>query len=81
MSDSLDDFGRPNWRMSLCLLFAWIVVFAILSTGVKSAGKVGCKIILFYVWQSVFTSHWFASIGNLCMVLTGTNMVVTIKNT
>ncbi|CAL8125443.1 unnamed protein product [Orchesella dallaii] len=32
--------GSPDWKLSLCLLFCWIVIFATLIRGVHSSGKV-----------------------------------------
>lgn len=33
--DSIDDgIGSPDWKLSLCLLLAWIVICAILVKGV-----------------------------------------------
>lgn len=35
-----DGVGAPEWRLTLCLLFSWIVVALILMKGVASSGKV-----------------------------------------
>jgi hypothetical protein len=33
--DSIDDgIGLPDWKLSLCLLLAWIIICAILMKGV-----------------------------------------------
>ncbi|PAA47147.1 hypothetical protein BOX15_Mlig024827g2 [Macrostomum lignano] len=37
---SIGNMGPLRWDMSLCLLLGWIVVFASLSKGIKSSGKV-----------------------------------------
>lgn len=40
-----DDIGRAasfNWKLFLCLLLAWVVVYLCLFRGIKSAGKVSC---------------------------------------
>jgi len=34
------DFGTPSWRLTLCLLAAWVVIFLCLIKGIKSSGKV-----------------------------------------
>ncbi|CAF1219759.1 unnamed protein product [Rotaria sp. Silwood1] len=39
-SDSLDNFGLPNWSLSLCLSLAWILVGLCIIQGIKSSGKV-----------------------------------------
>ncbi|ODM86619.1 Sodium-dependent nutrient amino acid transporter 1, partial [Orchesella cincta] len=33
--------GTPDWKLSLCLLFSWILIFGTLIRGVHSSGKVG----------------------------------------
>ena len=39
--DNIDDgIGLPDWRLSLCLLLAWLCIFLILMKGVASSGKV-----------------------------------------
>jgi len=40
MSDGFEDFGWPNWKLLLCLLLAWVLVFLILTRGIQSVGKV-----------------------------------------
>ncbi|ODM96691.1 Sodium-dependent nutrient amino acid transporter 1 [Orchesella cincta] len=35
-----DGLGELNWRVSLCLVLAWILIFLSLVKGVKSSGKV-----------------------------------------
>ena len=34
------DFGTPDWKLSLCLMLAWIIIFLCLIKGIKSSGKV-----------------------------------------
>jgi len=39
--NSIDDgLGKPDWKLTLCLLFAWTAIFLSLVKGVKSSGKV-----------------------------------------
>lgn len=39
--ENIDDgIGLPEWRLSLCLLLSWIIIFLTLVKGVKSSGKV-----------------------------------------
>ncbi|XP_067944675.1 sodium- and chloride-dependent taurine transporter-like [Watersipora subatra] len=40
ISSGIDEPGIIKWDLALCLLVAWIVVFACISKGVKSSGKV-----------------------------------------
>jgi len=35
-----EGLGAPEWRLSLCLLFSWIIIAFILMKGVASSGKV-----------------------------------------
>ena len=34
------DFGTPDWKLTLCLMLAWIIIFCCLIKGIKSSGKV-----------------------------------------
>ncbi|XP_078589306.1 sodium- and chloride-dependent GABA transporter 1-like [Branchiostoma floridae x Branchiostoma japonicum] len=40
ISSGIDDFGAPQWDLSLTLLLAWIIVYLCIFKGVKSTGKV-----------------------------------------
>lgn len=42
-----DGIGIPEWRLSLCLLFSWIVITLILIKGVASSGKAAYFTALF----------------------------------
>lgn len=45
---SIDDgIGAPDWRLSLCLLFSWVIICLILIKGVASAGKAAYFTALF----------------------------------
>ncbi|CAL8123743.1 unnamed protein product [Orchesella dallaii] len=35
-----DGIGLPEWRLSLCLLLSWVIIFLTLVKGVQSSGKV-----------------------------------------
>ena len=39
-SDGLDNMGVFQWKLTLCLLTAWIIIFLCLIKGIKSSGKV-----------------------------------------
>ena len=39
-TSTIDDSGVFNWKLCLCLLLAWIVLFAITCKGTESMGKV-----------------------------------------
>ncbi|KAK2717348.1 hypothetical protein QYM36_006213, partial [Artemia franciscana] len=46
--DNIDDgIGPPEWRLTLCLLFSWTVLFLILAKGVSSSGKTAYFTALF----------------------------------
>jgi solute carrier family 6 amino acid transporter-like protein 5/7/9/14 len=42
-----DGLGFSDWRLSLCLLFAWLCIFAVLVRGVQSSGKAAYFLALF----------------------------------
>ncbi|KAF0310441.1 Sodium-dependent nutrient amino acid transporter 1 [Amphibalanus amphitrite] len=42
-----DGIGAPEWRLTLCLAFSWIVLFLTLVKGVQSSGKVAYFTALF----------------------------------
>ncbi|XP_049801444.1 sodium-dependent nutrient amino acid transporter 1-like [Schistocerca nitens] len=45
---TLDEgIGAPDWRLTLCLLFSWVVVFLVVVRGVKSSGKAAYFLALF----------------------------------
>ncbi|KAK2168558.1 hypothetical protein LSH36_16g14023 [Paralvinella palmiformis] len=46
LTDGIHNLGSIRWPLLLCLLLAWIIVFACLCKGVKSSGKIG---ILYYL--------------------------------
>ncbi|XP_074660842.1 sodium- and chloride-dependent glycine transporter 1-like isoform X2 [Tubulanus polymorphus] len=39
-SSGMDELGLPSWKLLLCLLFAWLIVYAALIRGIASLGKV-----------------------------------------
>ncbi|XP_050737516.1 sodium-dependent nutrient amino acid transporter 1-like isoform X2 [Eriocheir sinensis] len=45
--DISDGIGVPDWRLALCLLFFWTLLFLTLAWGVKSSGKVAYFTALF----------------------------------
>lgn len=40
LSPGIEESGQLSWKLSLCLLAAWTVVFGVLIKGIKSLGKV-----------------------------------------
>lgn len=42
-----DGIGTPEWKLTLCLLAAWITVFLVLLKGVKSSGKAAYFLAIF----------------------------------
>lgn len=40
LSDGVENSGEIVWELALCLLLAWIIVFAVLIKGISSLGKV-----------------------------------------
>ncbi|XP_065579842.1 sodium-dependent nutrient amino acid transporter 1-like isoform X2 [Artemia franciscana] len=46
--ENIDDgIGAPEWRLTVCLLFSWTVIFLILAKGVSSSGKAAYFTALF----------------------------------
>ena len=41
---SLYKLGGMNWRLVGCLALSWVICFACLIKGVKSSGKVSCRL-------------------------------------
>jgi len=39
-SDGIENMGAIQWKLALCLLAAWIIIFFCLIKGIKSSGKV-----------------------------------------
>lgn len=59
-SDSIGDFGGFTWHMTICLVFAWIMIYLCVMKGIKSSGKVMYVTATFpYV---VLTAFMFRSI-------------------
>lgn len=48
ISQGIDESDGIKWKMLLCLIFAWIVIYACIWKGIKSSGKVSCYILLSY---------------------------------
>lgn len=42
-----DGLGTPDWKLTLCLLFSWVVVAIILMRGAKSTGKASYFLAIF----------------------------------
>lgn len=57
-SDISDGMGWPDWKLTLCLIGAWIVVFFVIFRGVKSSGKASYFLALFpYVVILILLVH------------------------
>lgn len=39
ISEGIDDLGGVQWKLALCLLLSWTIVFICLSKGIKTSGK------------------------------------------
>lgn len=46
-TDISNGIGLPEWRLTLCLLVAWITTFLICAKGVQSTGKASYFLALF----------------------------------
>lgn len=42
-----DGIGSPEWRLSLCLAFSWLIIYLSISRGVKTMGKVAYVTCIF----------------------------------
>ena len=40
LTSNLGETGGVSWELSLCLLLAWLIVFLVLTKGIKTLGKV-----------------------------------------
>lgn len=43
----INGIEAPEWRLTLCLLFSWVVLFVVLAKGVQSSGKAAYFTALF----------------------------------
>jgi len=41
-STNIGNIGEVQWRLAVCLLLGWILVYVCIIKGVKSSGKVSC---------------------------------------
>uniref|UniRef100_A0A3B1KJS2 Uncharacterized protein n=1 Tax=Astyanax mexicanus TaxID=7994 RepID=A0A3B1KJS2_ASTMX len=46
ISDSISESGGLNWKMTLCLLGAWIIVCLSMMKGIQTSGKVSVKTVV-----------------------------------
>jgi hypothetical protein len=42
-SPGLDESGGVKWKLLLCLLFSWVVIYLCIYKGIKSSGKVNTQ--------------------------------------
>ncbi|XP_076240345.1 sodium-dependent nutrient amino acid transporter 1 [Calliopsis andreniformis] len=42
-----DGIGMPDWKLTVCLLVAWLCIFVVLARGVKSSGKAAYFLAIF----------------------------------
>jgi len=40
LSGEIDEYGVLNWKVTLCLLLAWILVYLCIFKGIRTTGKV-----------------------------------------
>ncbi|OAF67264.1 hypothetical protein A3Q56_05011 [Intoshia linei] len=45
-SEGIGDLGPINWKMALCLLGAWVLIFLCLCRGIKSSGRIKVRLIV-----------------------------------
>lgn len=58
MTDGVENSGGIVWQLALCLLLAWIIVFAVLIKGISSLGKVtAMTVLLGFVLISIMLRH------------------------
>lgn len=58
-NDNINDgIGWPDWKLTLCLFGAWIVIFFVIFRGVKSSGKAAYFLAMFpYVVIIILLVH------------------------
>ncbi|CAL8134310.1 unnamed protein product [Orchesella dallaii] len=63
---NMSDIGFPDWKLSLCLIICWLIVFVCLIRGVKSSGKVAhVTAIVPYIGMSILVAHGLTLKGGL----------------
>ena len=40
ITDGVESMGDIQWELTLCLFFAWVVIYMCICKGIKSSGKV-----------------------------------------
>ena len=51
MTSNLGETGKISWELALCLLLAWLIVFLVLTKGIKTLGKVRVIFKLSIMWS------------------------------
>ena len=42
-----DGIGYPDWKLTTCLLFSWIVIYLVVKKGIRSSGKASYFLAIF----------------------------------
>lgn len=71
--DISDGIGAPDWRLTLCLLFSWVVIFFTLAWGVKSSGKVRSRFSQRVKLGFVFSAFYIIFLSNIRPSLSSLN--------
>ena len=56
LSSGIEAAGSINWKLALCLLLAWIMVYFCIWKGIRTTGKVRLAVLMFR--YSVFMIHF-----------------------
>ena len=69
-TSSLGETGGISWELVLCLLLAWLIVFLVLTKGIKTLGKVIIRILLGCEVRIEKSVRWsLFGITRLCRVM------------
>lgn len=67
-SEGLHDPGPVRWRLALCLLAAWIIIFLCMLKGIRSSGKVKQHNVVIVSLHNAHNPHLSYLYINACII-------------